>query len=71
MRETSNYKLNQWDKTDRIMMEDFNSDNQKIDEAIKAVQNNTISGTILLAKFQQIDSKISALDQRITALERK
>ena len=71
MRETSNYKLSQWDKTDRIMMEDFNSDNQKIDEAIKAVQNNTISGTILLAKFQQIDSKISALDQRITALERK
>ena len=26
MRETSNYKLNQWDKTDRIQMEDFNSD---------------------------------------------
>ena len=31
MRETSNYKLSQWDKTDRIKMEDFNSDNQKID----------------------------------------
>ena len=29
MRETSNYKLSQWDKTDRIKMEDFNSDNQK------------------------------------------
>ena len=36
MRETSNYKLNQWDKTDRIKMEDFNSDNQKIDSQLHA-----------------------------------
>lgn len=34
MRETSNYKLSQWDKTDRIEMEDFNEDNQKIDAAL-------------------------------------
>lgn len=36
MRETSNYKLNQWDKTDRIEMEDFNEDNRKIDAALAA-----------------------------------
>ena len=36
MRETSNYKLSQWDKTDRIKMEDFNSDNQKIDSQLHA-----------------------------------
>lgn len=36
MRETSNYKLSQWDKTDRIKMEDFNEDNQKIDAALAA-----------------------------------
>ena len=36
MRETSNYKLSQWDKTDRIEMEDFNEDNQKIDAALAA-----------------------------------
>ena len=36
MRETSNYKLSQWDKTDRIEMEDFNGDNQKIDAALAA-----------------------------------
>ena len=34
MRETSNYKLNQWEKTDRIKMEDFNQDNQKIETAL-------------------------------------
>ena len=37
MRETSNYKLNQWDKTDRIQMEDFNGDNAKIEAALAAV----------------------------------
>ena len=36
MRETSNYKLSQWDKTDRIQMEDFNADNSKVDAALAA-----------------------------------
>ena len=36
MRETSNYKLSQWEKTDRIEMEDFNEDNRKIDAALAA-----------------------------------
>ena len=31
---TTNYQLNQWEKTDRIMMDDFNSDNEKIDTAL-------------------------------------
>jgi len=34
---TTNYQLNQWAKSDRLMMDDFNSDNQKIDAALKAV----------------------------------
>ena len=37
MTQTTNYQLNQWAKSDRIMMDDFNTDNQKIDAAIKAV----------------------------------
>lgn len=36
MGQTANYQLNQWVKTDRIQMEDFNSDNAKIDAALKA-----------------------------------
>lgn len=32
--QTPNYNLNQWIKTDRILMDDFNADNQKIDAAI-------------------------------------
>ncbi|MDD6604482.1 MAG: hypothetical protein PUE96_01000 [Oscillospiraceae bacterium] len=38
MRETSNYKLSQWDKTDRIKMEDFNGDNEKIDAALNGLK---------------------------------
>jgi hypothetical protein len=41
MEKTSNYQLNQWEKTDRIQMEDFNSDNTKIDAALKS-----LSGTL-------------------------
>ena len=33
---TTNYQLNQWEKTDRILMDDFNADNEKIDAALAA-----------------------------------
>ena len=36
MTKTTNYQLNQWEKSDRVMMDDFNADNQKIDAALKA-----------------------------------
>lgn len=32
--QTPNYNLNQWEKTDRIMMDDFNADNEKLDAAL-------------------------------------
>ena len=34
MTKTTNYQLNQWDATDRVLRTDFNSDNQKIDAAL-------------------------------------
>ena len=36
MTKTTNYQLNQWAKSDRVMMDDFNADNTKIDAALKA-----------------------------------
>ena len=36
MKKTTNYQLNQWEKTDRIMMDDFNADNAKIEAALAA-----------------------------------
>ena len=37
MTKTTNYQLNQWAKSDRLMMDDFNADNQKIDAALAAL----------------------------------
>ena len=39
MTKTTNYQLNQWAKTDRILMEDFNADNAKIDAAMAGFGN--------------------------------
>ena len=36
MNKTPNYQLNQWEKNDRIQMEDFNADNAKIEAALEA-----------------------------------
>ena len=36
MTKTTNYQLNQWAKSDRLMMDDFNADNAKIDAALAA-----------------------------------
>ena len=33
--QTPNYRLSRWAGTDRILMEEFNSDNEKIDTALK------------------------------------
>lgn len=35
--QTPNYNLNQWSKDDRVLMEDFNADNAKIDAALGAL----------------------------------
>ena len=34
--QTPNYKLSQWERADKVQMEDFNADNAKLDAAIKA-----------------------------------
>ncbi|MCI8678067.1 MAG: hypothetical protein HFF46_06995 [Lawsonibacter sp.] len=35
---TPNYQLSQWERSDRIQMEDFNADNAKIDAALAQLQ---------------------------------
>ena len=38
MNYTENYQLNQWVESDRVLREDFNADNQKIETAIQEVR---------------------------------
>ena len=37
MTKTTNYQLNQWAKSDRLRMDDFNADNAKIDAALGTI----------------------------------
>ena len=39
---TANYGLNQWVKTDPVLMEDFNADNAAIDAALKALADGAL-----------------------------
>lgn len=44
MKKTANYSLNQWEKTDRIQMEDFNADNAKLEAALTGMPR-IVTGT--------------------------
>ena len=48
--QTANYQLNQWAKPDRIMMDDFNADNQKLDAALKANADAIVAEALERAK---------------------
>lgn len=50
MQQTSHYQLNQWDAEDRIQRTDFNSDNAKVDAALKAQASDMASLAAEVAK---------------------
>ena len=51
MEQTANYGLNLWEKADRIMMEDFNADNAKIDAALTAQAEQLVPITEQIGKL--------------------
>ncbi len=63
MKYTANTKLNQWEKSDRIMMSDFNSDNQKLDAALLKL---TKEDTAIRQAYTREDA---ALRQSVAALQ--
>ena len=58
MTKTTNYQLNQWAKSDRVMMDDFNADNTKIDAALKANADTAAANTQTLATQAQTIAKL-------------
>ena len=58
MTKTTNYQLNQWAKSDRVMMDDFNADNTKIDAALKANADTAAANTQTLAAQAQTIAKL-------------
>ena len=65
--QTPNYNLNQWSKDDRVLMEDFNADNAKLDAAIDQVDGR-VDG---LAESKADKTAVTALQGRMTAAEAK
>ena len=59
MNYTQNYQLNQWDAADRVLREDFNSDNRKIDAAIAALQDAIRYVPIAEATLNTAGSRLS------------
>ena len=59
MNYTENYQLNQWVETDRVLMEDFNDNNEKIDAAIAAVQETVRYVLIAEATLNTAGSRLS------------
>jgi hypothetical protein len=55
MKTTANYGLNQWEAGDRILREDFNSDNAKTDAALLTLSNRLNSKTA----FQLLNSSVT------------
>lgn len=50
MQHTTSHELSQWAETDRILREDFNSDNAKIEAALEAL--NVRSGLQLIQSWE-------------------
>ena len=66
MQKTTNYQLNQWDSGDRILREDFNQDNKKLDDAIAALRDASPLVKLLDVTLQSSQAKaeisLSGLD---------
>ena len=67
MNHTQTYKLSQWEKTDRILMSDFNADNAKIETALSAlVGTQTAESARLDAAVAAAEAKIApAIENRL------
>ena len=48
MNHTPNYNLSQWEKSDKVLMDDFNADNAKIDAALKGEAGARAAGDAAL-----------------------
>ena len=66
---TEKYELNQWLPTDPVIRTDFNEDNAKIEAALAGLRNLIVSPDILNLILGDIRADITALENRVEALE--
>ena len=58
MKQTPNYQLSQWEKMDRLLMEDFNRDNAKLDAALAEVSASAPASAATLAQHTAAIAKL-------------
>jgi len=61
MKQTENYRLNQWDLTDRIRMEDFNSDNAKLEAALAGLGSSKPEYVTLMDDYKEVTNVTSCI----------
>ena len=69
MTKTTNYQLNQWAKSDRVMMDDFNADNTKIDAALKANAGGGRGGVRRRRPLRQLQNLLHQLHRQLRRAE--
>ena len=65
---TPNYNLSQWERADKVLMDDFNADNAKLDAAIAAVAQRaeTLSGN--KAEQSALEAETAARTAAVNAI---
>ena len=66
IKRTSKYQLSQWEKTDQVLMEDFNTDNLNIENALAGLETSKAKQTDLTALSNTVNTKANQSD--LTAL---
>ena len=66
MQHTEKYQLTQWEKSDRIMMDDFNDNNRKIEDALARMEQTTASLAFYIGQLGYIHllDRTEAISQR-------
>ena len=60
---TENYQLCQWERTDKVLMEDFNADNAKIDGALAALAGSKADTSALDALARTVSGHTTSLSR--------
>ena len=59
---TASLKLNQWQRTDPVVMDDFNADNAKVDAALSSLPVVKLFSVTVGTAAQQVDIDLSGVD---------
>lgn len=68
MEKTPRYQLSQWEKTDRILMEDFNADNANLEAALTAL-NTEVGKKAEASALNSAKSALQTEDARLNSVK--